>query len=67
MSKLFWKATLAFVALPGIVAFAVPLLLFETNVPHSPAWAIGLVPLLGGIALLLTWHPWMTVRLSKRA
>ena len=53
MSKLFWKATLAFVALPGIVAFAVPLLLFETNEPHSPAWAIGLVPLLAGIVLLL--------------
>ena len=53
MSKLFWKATLAFVAFPGMVAFAVPLLLFGPNWPQSPVWAVGLVPLIAGTFLLL--------------
>jgi protein-S-isoprenylcysteine O-methyltransferase Ste14 len=49
---LFLQAVFAFVALPGVVAFAVPLLLFE------PRWrrfsfGAGLVPLLAGIVLLL--------------
>ena len=53
MSKLFWKATLAFLALPGFVAFAVPLLLFEPNRPELPAGVVGLIPLVAGIVLLL--------------
>jgi hypothetical protein len=53
MSKLFWKATLAFMALPGIVAFAVPLLLFEPNRPGLTVGVVGLIPLVAGIVLLL--------------
>lgn len=53
MSKLFWKATLAFLALPGVVAFAVPLLMFEPKWPETWARAVGLVPLVAGILLLL--------------
>jgi protein-S-isoprenylcysteine O-methyltransferase Ste14 len=53
MSKLFWKAMLAFVALPGIVAFAVPLVLFGPHRPTSPVAAVGLIPLAAGVVLLL--------------
>jgi protein-S-isoprenylcysteine O-methyltransferase Ste14 len=53
VSKLFWKATLAFLALPGMVAFAVPLLLFEPNWRLSSIRAVGLIPLVAGILLLL--------------
>jgi protein-S-isoprenylcysteine O-methyltransferase Ste14 len=54
VSKLFWKATLAFLALPGMVAFAIPLLLFEPNWQLSSVRAVGLVPLVAG-SLLLLW------------
>lgn len=52
-TKLFWKAMIAFLALPGMVAFAIPLLLFEPKGPESPGRAVGLVPLTAGILLLL--------------
>jgi protein-S-isoprenylcysteine O-methyltransferase Ste14 len=52
MTKLFWKATLAFLALPGLVAFVVPLLLFEAS--WRAFWVgAGLIPLSAGIVLLL--------------
>ena len=50
---LFPRALLAFIALPGIVAFAVPLYLARRNLPEGPYSAIGLVPLAAGVALLL--------------
>ena len=53
MSKLFWKATFAFLALPGMVAFAVPLLFFERNWRGFAVGALGLIPLVAGIVLLL--------------
>jgi protein-S-isoprenylcysteine O-methyltransferase Ste14 len=53
VNNLFWKATLAFLALPGIVAFALPLLVFEPDWPPSPVDMIGLLPLIAGILLLL--------------
>lgn len=53
MSKLFWKALLAFLALPGIVAFAVPLLLFKVNLRQFSPGGVGLIPLMAGIVLLL--------------
>ena len=53
MSWLFWKAAFAFVALPGTVAFLVPLTIF---LPHPPVSLdpLGLFPLLLGMALLLS-------------
>lgn len=53
MSKLFWKAAFAFLALPGTVGFAVPLLLLALSRRQSSTMAIGLVPLLAGLILLL--------------
>jgi protein-S-isoprenylcysteine O-methyltransferase Ste14 len=50
MSTLFWKALVAFLVLPGTIAFAVPLLLFSHG-PLVDEW--GLIPLGAGIALLL--------------
>jgi protein-S-isoprenylcysteine O-methyltransferase Ste14 len=50
MNKLFWQALVAFLVLPGMVAFAVPLLLFSHG-PFVDAW--GLIPLGAGIVLLL--------------
>lgn len=52
MNKLFWQALLAFLALPGTVAFAVPLLLLA---PDGGLFvdARGLIPLALGIVLLL--------------
>ena len=51
MSRLFWKALLAFLVLPGTVAFIVPLTIFlPRQVSPDP---LGLVPLLLGIVLLL--------------
>jgi protein-S-isoprenylcysteine O-methyltransferase Ste14 len=52
MNSLFWRATFAFIALPGIVGFAVPLWLFEPSWREFSAGA-GLVPLVAGIFLLL--------------
>lgn len=53
MSAMFWKAALAFVALPGTVAFLVPLTVF---LPRPPILLdrLGLVPLLLGVTLLLS-------------
>jgi protein-S-isoprenylcysteine O-methyltransferase Ste14 len=50
---LFLKAVLAFLALPGMVAFAVPLLLFKPATPGP--FAIWSVPLLAVGSLLLLW------------
>jgi protein-S-isoprenylcysteine O-methyltransferase Ste14 len=52
MSRLFWKAMVAFLALPGMVAFAIPLLLIAPRQTVSVA-TVGLIPLFAGIALLL--------------
>ena len=53
MSALFWKAVFAFVALPGTVAFAVPLTVFF---PRTPIVLdrFGLVLVLLGVTLLLS-------------
>ena len=53
MSAMFWKAVVAFVALPGTVAFIVPLTVF---LPRPPVLLdrLGLVPLLLGVTLLLS-------------
>jgi protein-S-isoprenylcysteine O-methyltransferase Ste14 len=53
MSGLFWKSTLAFLALPGIVAFAVPLSLALSSRPDLSAGAAGFIPLGAGVALLM--------------
>jgi protein-S-isoprenylcysteine O-methyltransferase Ste14 len=53
MNSLFWKATLAFLALPGMVAFAIPLLLIAPPWQEVSANVLGFIPLLTGIALLL--------------
>lgn len=48
-----WRAIFAFLALPGVVAFAVPLLLVRDQFNPLRVWTIGLLPLVGGIFLLL--------------
>jgi protein-S-isoprenylcysteine O-methyltransferase Ste14 len=48
-----WRAIIAFLALPGLVAFAVPLLLVHDQFNPLRVWTIGLLPLVGGIFLLL--------------
>lgn len=53
MNRLFWKSVLAFLALPGVVAFAVPLLLIEPHWQESAIESLGLIPLLAGTTLLL--------------
>jgi protein-S-isoprenylcysteine O-methyltransferase Ste14 len=50
---LFWQAVLAFLVLPGTVAFVVPLLLFAPGSPGPSFEALGLLPLGLGIILLL--------------
>ena len=47
---LFWRALFAFVALPGMVAFAVPWMLRPRGAPIHP---VGAIPLGIGIVLLL--------------
>jgi len=48
-----WRAIFAFLALPGIVAFAVPLVLARSQLNPAQVWPIGLIPLIFGIILLL--------------
>jgi protein-S-isoprenylcysteine O-methyltransferase Ste14 len=50
MNPLFVRAIVAFLALPGVVAFAVPWLIVGTNHPVDRS---GLVPFLLGVVLLL--------------
>lgn len=50
-SGLFWKSLVAFLALPGLVAFAVPLAI---ALPARSISIAGLIPLLAG-CLLLAW------------
>jgi protein-S-isoprenylcysteine O-methyltransferase Ste14 len=49
--SLFWKSLVAFLALPGVVAFVVPLVI---GMPAQSVSGIGVVPLLAG-CLLLGW------------
>ena len=49
---LFWRALAAFLLLPGMVAFAVPLLWLTPQAPHHFDW-LGLLPLTIGAVLLL--------------
>ena len=50
-SGLFWRALLAFLALPGVVAFAVPLWWLA---PRGRSFSLlGLLPLIFGVVLLL--------------
>lgn len=51
MNSLFARALVAFLALPGIVAFLVPLLLKPATTAFSPWW--GMIPLVAGTVLLL--------------
>jgi protein-S-isoprenylcysteine O-methyltransferase Ste14 len=46
-----WRAILAFLALPGVIAFAVPLLLFRTDRQPFSWWS--LLALVPGMVLLL--------------
>ena len=52
--RLFWRALLAFLALPGIVAIAAPTFYaVAARRAGAPFHAIGMLPLLAGFALLL--------------
>jgi protein-S-isoprenylcysteine O-methyltransferase Ste14 len=48
-----WRAIFAFLALPGVVAFAVPLVLARSQLSPEQVWPIGMIPLIFGIILLL--------------
>jgi protein-S-isoprenylcysteine O-methyltransferase Ste14 len=48
-----WRALVAFLALPGMVAFAIPLALGITGRSETPLRQAGYAPLAGGAALLL--------------
>jgi protein-S-isoprenylcysteine O-methyltransferase Ste14 len=50
-SGLFWRALVAFLVLPGVVAFVVPVFLLAPRVRHFDL--LGLLPLGIGVALLL--------------
>ena len=51
---MFWRALIAFVAMPGVVAIALPAWLASRKYAHDGQFhAVGLLPLLGGFALLL--------------
>lgn len=50
---LFWRALFAFVALPGTVAFAIPLSWIAQATWHGPFHLPGLLPLTAGVVLLL--------------
>jgi protein-S-isoprenylcysteine O-methyltransferase Ste14/pimeloyl-ACP methyl ester carboxylesterase len=52
LSSTFGRALLAFLALPGVVAFAVPLFIAGRRLVEGPFSPIGLIPLVAGIALL---------------
>ncbi len=53
MSRLFWRALLAFLALPGMVAFAIPLLMLAPDSSDRSFDGWGAAPLaLGGVLLL---------------
>jgi protein-S-isoprenylcysteine O-methyltransferase Ste14 len=51
MNKLFWQAIFAFLALPGIVAFIVPVLVLRPA--HDASHWIGVIPVAIGTLLLL--------------
>jgi protein-S-isoprenylcysteine O-methyltransferase Ste14 len=53
LNRLFWQALLAFLVLPGMVAFVVPLMLLAPGAPGGFVDALGLVPLALGSVLLL--------------
>jgi protein-S-isoprenylcysteine O-methyltransferase Ste14 len=48
------RGIFAFLALPGVVAFAVPLALSGWEFPFPPRYPIGFVPLALGVLLLLS-------------
>lgn len=50
---LFWRALFAFLVLPGMVAFAVPLLLVAPRGLDREFNSLGLVPLTAGVVFLL--------------
>ena len=53
MNRLFWQAIIAFLALPGVVAFLIPLAVLAPDWgEHFLAW-IGIAPLATGIVVLL--------------
>lgn len=53
MNRLFWQSVLAFLALPGVVAFLIPLAVFMPDWgEHLINW-IGVAPLATGVVLLL--------------
>jgi protein-S-isoprenylcysteine O-methyltransferase Ste14 len=53
MNRLFWQAVLAFLVLPGTVAFVVPLSLIAPAAPGPFVDPSGLIPLALGLVLLL--------------
>src|SRR5262245_54306480 len=50
---MFWRALLAFIAMPGIVAFVVPILVIGRDALARPVVVVGLIPLALGVFLLL--------------
>lgn len=53
MTRRLWSALFAFLALPGMVAFAIPLALLGVRPTFARFAPVGLLPLVPGLALLL--------------
>lgn len=53
INGLLWRAVLAFLVLPGTIAFLVPLFLLRPTGPYQSFDVLGLVPLSLGVGLLL--------------
>jgi len=64
MKWLLGRAVLAFIVLPGVVAFVVPWLLLAPQRPGQSFHLLGVVPLALGTALLL-WCVWAFYRQGR--
>ena len=63
---MFVRALLAFLALPGIVAFAIPIVWVLLSAGATLVQPLGLVPLVAGTVALLTIAPELERFLAKR-
>jgi protein-S-isoprenylcysteine O-methyltransferase Ste14 len=63
-AMLFVRAVLAFLLLPGIVAFLLPALVLDPPAWERPFGRLGFVPLVPGLALLL-WCAWAFYRRGR--
>jgi len=58
------RSLIAFLALPGMVAFAIPALIAWSDQRPGGAWVAGAVPFVFGVALLL-WCVWVFLTVGR--